>query len=150
MYCSLHKTTVNFVCAEYKWYWKGSFLGNAETATKLKTPRTIWGQPFDGSANVSGGIKTCDYIQNNNKTGGFFVGSRKAGLGGTAGGLLLYVYGQEKMSFYTNGENRMEISTNGNILIGTTTDNGYKLQVNGSERVYGDLIVDGEVSALVA
>ena len=38
----------------------------------------------------------------------------------------------------------------GNVLIGTTTDNGYKLQVNGSERVYGDLIVDGEVSALVA
>ena len=44
----------------------------------------------------------------------------------------------------------MEISNNGNVLIGTTTDNGYKLQVNGSERVYGDLIVDGEVSALVA
>ena len=38
----------------------------------------------------------------------------------------------------------------GNVLIGTTTDNGYKLQVNGSERVYGDLIVDGEVSALVS
>ena len=44
----------------------------------------------------------------------------------------------------------LEINNNGNILIGTTTDNGYKLQVNGSERVYGDLIVDGEVSALVA
>ena len=41
-------------------------------------------------------------------------------------------------------------SLGGNILIGTTTDNGYKLQVNGSERGYGDLIVDGEVSALVA
>ena len=40
--------------------------------------------------------------------------------------------------------------SSGNVLIGTTTDNGYKLQVNGSERVYGDLIVDGEVSALVA
>ena len=43
-----------------------------------------------------------------------------------------------------------EIKPNGNVLIGTTTDNGYKLQVNGSERVYGDLIVDGEVSALLA
>ena len=44
----------------------------------------------------------------------------------------------------------VNITQGGNILIGTTTDNGYKLQVNGSERVYGDLIVDGEVSALVA
>ena len=49
-----------------------------------------------------------------------------------------------------SGNELMRIRANGNILIGTTTDNGYKLQVNGSERVYGDLIVDGEVSALVA
>ena len=130
--------------------WGISISGNAATATKLQTPRTIWGQSFDGSANVSGGIKTCDYIKNNDKTGGFYVGSRKEGFGDTAGGLLLYVYGQRKMSFYTNGENRMEISTNGNILIGTTTDNGYKLDVNGKGHYSGDLIVDGEVSALVA
>ena len=44
----------------------------------------------------------------------------------------------------------MEISTNGNILIGTTTDNGYKLDVNGKSHITGDLIVVGEVSALVA
>ena len=48
------------------------------------------------------------------------------------------------------GTERMRLTNSGNLLIGTTTDNGYKLQVNGSERVYGDLIVDGEVSALVA
>lgn len=130
--------------------WGIDVSGNASSATKLQTPRTLWGKPFDGSGDVSGGITTCDYIQNNDKTGGFFVGSRINGLGDTAGGLLLYVYGARKMSFHTNSENRMEISTNGNVLIGTITDNGYKLQVNGSERVYGDLIVDGEVSALVA
>lgn len=34
--------------------------------------------------------------------------------------------------FYTNANNeRMRISSNGNVLIGTTTDNGAKLQVNG-------------------
>lgn len=130
--------------------WGISITGNAASATKLQTQRTIWGQSFDGSGDVSGGIRTCDYIQNNDQAGGFFVGSRINGLGDKAGGLLLYVYGQRKMSFYTNEANRMEISTNGNVLIGTVTDNGYKLQVNGSERVYGDLIVDGEVSALVA
>ena len=30
--------------------------GNASTATKLQTPRTIWGQSFDGTGNVSGSL----------------------------------------------------------------------------------------------
>ena len=32
----------------------GPLTGNADTATKLATARTIWGQSFDGSANISG------------------------------------------------------------------------------------------------
>lgn len=35
----------------------GSLSGNASTATKLTTARTIWGQSFDGTANVTGGAK---------------------------------------------------------------------------------------------
>lgn len=31
-------------------------FGNASTATKLETARTLWGQPFDGTANVSGNM----------------------------------------------------------------------------------------------
>lgn len=34
----------------------GAFSGNATTATTLQTPRTIWGESFDGSANVSGAM----------------------------------------------------------------------------------------------
>lgn len=34
----------------------GAFSGNATTATTLQTSRTIWGQSFDGSANVSGAL----------------------------------------------------------------------------------------------
>ena len=30
--------------------------GNADTATKLQTARTLWGQSFDGSANVGGSV----------------------------------------------------------------------------------------------
>ena len=52
--------------------------------------------------------------------------------------------------FYANGVERLKIASGGNILIGTTTDNGYKLDVNGRGHYSGDLIVDGEVSALVA
>ena len=34
----------------------GSITGNAATATTLKTSRTIWGQSFNGSGNVSGNL----------------------------------------------------------------------------------------------
>lgn len=36
--------------------FSGALLGNASTATKLQTPRTIWGQSFDGTGNVSGAM----------------------------------------------------------------------------------------------
>lgn len=39
---------------------------NVASATKLKTPRTIWGQSFDGTGNVNGTI----YINNNNSSNG--------------------------------------------------------------------------------
>lgn len=40
----------------------GSLSGNASSATKLATARTIWGQSFDGTGNVSGTL----YLGNNN------------------------------------------------------------------------------------
>lgn len=39
-------------------------LFNAGSATKLATSRTIWGQSFDGTADVSGTIKNVDVIRN--------------------------------------------------------------------------------------
>jgi hypothetical protein len=35
---------------------KAALSGNADSATKLKTTRTIWGQTFDGTDNVSGAM----------------------------------------------------------------------------------------------
>ena len=35
----------------------GSLIGNAATATKLKTPQNLWGNSFDGSGSVSGDLK---------------------------------------------------------------------------------------------
>ena len=39
-----------------------SCTGNAATATKLATARTLWGQSFDGSANVSGALSSVTNI----------------------------------------------------------------------------------------
>lgn len=44
----------------------GNLSCNVASATKLQTPRTIWGQSFDGTGNVNGTI----YINNNNSTNG--------------------------------------------------------------------------------
>lgn len=38
--------------------FKGNFIGNAETATKLATARSIWGKSFNGSADVKGVISS--------------------------------------------------------------------------------------------
>ena len=149
---------------------------NVASATKLATARKIWGRPFDGSADVSGDLTNVTSIttsgpisinvsssKGNNYNEGIrcnLGGSTKwasvvlGGASGSNSGTDIGVYSLLVNSgLFRIRQNITEvlcINTSNNVLIGTTTDNGYKLQVNGSERVYGDLIVDGEVSALVA
>ena len=36
--------------------FSGALSGNATSATKLQTSRTLWGRPFDGTGNVSGAL----------------------------------------------------------------------------------------------
>lgn len=48
--------------------FEGSLIGNANTATKLQTPRTIWGRSFDGTANISGSLENVGDIYSTNST----------------------------------------------------------------------------------
>ena len=52
-------------------------------------------------------------------------------------GMIKYDHTDNSMGFRTNGSGneRMRITSGGNLLIGTTTDNGERLQVNGNARV---------------
>lgn len=50
-------------------YTTDTCLGNAASATKLQTPRTIWGQSFDGTGNVNGTI----YINNSDSENGAII-----------------------------------------------------------------------------
>ena len=52
--------------------------------------------------------------------------------------------GDDSYSFYdqTAGSERLRITSGGNLLVGTTTDAGFKLDVNGTARVSGNLTVD--------
>jgi hypothetical protein len=59
----------------------GGFVGNASTATTLASTRTIWGQNFNGSANVSGaltevtGITTSGAYTQSGTTANTFTGA---------------------------------------------------------------------------
>jgi hypothetical protein len=45
------------------------------------------------------------------------------------------------ISFITNGSSRMDLSQAGNLLLNTTTDGGFKLDVNGTARLSGELLI---------
>ncbi len=92
---------------------------NVASATKLQTARTIWGQSFDGTGNVSGFLENANFIMSNNKDG-YFVGNRKDGVGSSDGGLLLFSYANNPMSLFTNSVERIRITPTGNVGIGTT------------------------------
>lgn len=52
----------------YVWRYSGEFVGNASSATKLMTARTIWGRSFDGTANISGSLENVGNIYSTNNT----------------------------------------------------------------------------------
>lgn len=105
--------------------------GNASTATKLQTARSIWGQSFDGTADVSGtlsGVANIQFSANN----AYDIGSNSAAsryiythwLGAKSGQKL--ELGANDSAF---GQG-LCIDTNLNVGIGTDTP-AYKLHVVG-------------------
>lgn len=48
--------------------FNGSLIGNASSATKLMTARTIWGRSFDGTANIYGSLENVGNIYSTNNT----------------------------------------------------------------------------------
>lgn len=105
--------------------------GNASTATKLQTARSIWGQSFDGTADVSGtlsGVANIQFSANN----AYDIGSNSVAsryiythwLGAKSG---------QKLELGANNSGYGKglcIDTNLNVGIGTNTP-AYKLDVKG-------------------
>jgi hypothetical protein len=63
------------------------------------------------------------------------------GQGSQTTGLLIGTYDAKPVHIGTSNNARLSIFSNGNVLIGTTTDAGFKLDVNGTARVQGKLTV---------
>ena len=121
---------------------------NIATATKLATARTIWGQAFDGSANVRGNISGVDnvYMNNNrslyikdtngknistlsiNDQNGFYLG-----FGASSNGYLSCLDGNTILfRTATSHTERMRITSDGKVGIGTIAPDA-NLHVSGNK-----------------
>lgn len=102
---------------------------NVASATKLQTARSIWGQSFDGTGDVDGSIAI----------GGDRVLARESGAvwlnyGPANKNENLYLFGYDTQFYCGTASGyrlAVDVKPTGNVLIGTTDDNGRKLQVNG-------------------
>ena len=121
---------------------------NIATATKLATARTIWGQAFDGSANVRGNISDVDdvYMNNNrslyikdtngknistlsiNDQNGFYLG-----FGASSNGYFSCLDGNAILfRTATSHTERMRITSDGKVGIGTIAPDA-NLHVSGNK-----------------
>ena len=131
---------------------------NAGSATKLQTARSIWGQSFDGTGNVTGNV---------------ILGAKNSAVYGYSGTAnyniidaytdakqLLIGYGSSQLGhdtiisgsavIFTYGSNRTEgvrLNSAGNLLVGAVSDggSGAKLQVAGNLTVSGGATFGGDV-----
>ena len=104
----------------------GALQGNASTATTLQTARTLWGQSFNGSSNVSGSISgTYFHIEDraSNPYFQFIDSSNQIG--------YFQLLPQNKgIAIGSTGSKSLIVNPSGNVGIGITNPL-YKLTVNG-------------------
>ena len=106
------------------WYQIAKTSSNVASATKLQTARTLWGQSFDGTGNVSGHVVGSNFLIMD-RAANPYIRLEENGLYG-------YVQFQNGSVFIgPTSSYSLLVNQNGNVLIGTTTDSGYKLDVAG-------------------
>jgi hypothetical protein len=99
----------------------GPVTGNASTATALQNVRTLWGQNFDGTGNVTGNLTSVGNI----------TGTAGVTLQATSAALALAATGANAITLSTNAVERVRVTSAGNVGIGTTSP-ANTLEVSGT------------------
>jgi hypothetical protein len=118
------------------------------------------GANFNSNAATTGSVNAYR-ASNSNGVGSFGIESNAGNelmTNGLANATLLQSVSNTALQFGTNQTARMTITSGGNVLIGTTTDAGYKIDINGTGRFrnssvggsyYGQLIVEENGEAAI-
>ena len=127
---------------------------NVESATKLQTPRSIWGQSFDGTNDIKGPLYLSGYLFM--KFGGEWLSTIDNDGNGPIFGYELAV--RNRCAYYTgspvyicggsyiNHASGITVNSSNNVGIGTTTP-AYKLHVAGDIYSSGNILSAGGITA---
>lgn len=115
---------------------------NVASATKLQTPRSLWGQTFDGTGNVNGTIHV--------NSGGIYPiilrnsGGSECSIDYQCSGehFVAGVYPDRFFIWRENGGEIASFLSNGNVGIGSLSTSGKKLYVNGDVGVAGTIYLE--------
>ena len=131
---------------------KGGNVASATSTTKLTTSRTIWGQEFDGTKNISGSMTGVTTINTaNNPASTIYMNNWFRSIGATGwysetygGGWYMqdtsWIRNWGSKAVYLNAN--LCVGNNAKIGIGTTSP-AYLLDVAGKARITGPLLING-------
>jgi hypothetical protein len=143
------------------WKQLAFITDNVASATKLQTPRSLWGQSFDGTDKVSGDINNAAggiYIHETNEINSFngklYLNHRGSGLTGygSTNDIVMVANGGKVGIGNSSPTERLDVSGNikasGNINATSITINGVTITAsNGYITVNGNVFATGAITA---